>query len=102
MHQRRGRVGMADNLRVTAVESEEPAYAQVIALGDANSSTLGHLPYAVYEEAAESGCLLAAVHGDEVIGYALFALEITASRDIADTSLRSRQRSWRQQRPPVD
>ncbi len=65
---------MADNLRVTAVEPEEPAYAQVIALGDANSSTLGHLPYAVYEEAAESGCLLAAVHGDEVIGYALFAL----------------------------
>ncbi|WP_419946398.1 GNAT family N-acetyltransferase [Candidatus Poriferisodalis sp.] len=45
-----------------------------MALGDANSATLGHLPYAVFEEAAASGRLLAAARGGEVVGYALFAL----------------------------
>lgn len=65
---------MIRGLRVERVEASGTAYDQVVALGDANSVTLGHLPYAVFREAAESGCLLAASRDDEIIGYALFAL----------------------------
>lgn len=60
--------------RIVEVDVESGDYAQVVELGDANSRTLGHLPYAVFEEAAHAGCLLAACLGERVVGYALFAL----------------------------
>lgn len=65
---------MTQASRIELVETNGPLYDQVVALGDANSATLGHLPYAVFEEAAASGCLLAVARNGEVVGYALFAL----------------------------
>lgn len=65
---------MAHDVRIEQVEAGGQTYDQVVELGDANSSTLGQLPYAVFTEAAASGCLLAAMRRGEVIGYALFAL----------------------------
>ena len=65
---------MAQDVRIEQVDAAEPTYEQVVALGDANSATLGQLPYAVFEEAASAGCLLAATRQSDVIGYALFAL----------------------------
>ncbi|WP_420621405.1 GNAT family N-acetyltransferase [Candidatus Poriferisodalis sp.] len=65
---------MTQASRIEPVQANGPLYDQVVALGDANSATLGHLPYAVFEEAATSGCLLAATRNGEVVGYALFAL----------------------------
>ena len=65
---------MAQDVRIEQVDATEPTYEQVVALGDANSATLGQLPYAVFEEAASAGCLLAATRQSDVIGYALFAL----------------------------
>lgn len=65
---------MTQASQIEPVEANGLLYDQVVALGDANSATLGHLPYAVFEEAAESGCLLAATRDGAVVGYALFAL----------------------------
>lgn len=65
---------MTQSAQIKPVEASGTLYEQVIALGDANSATLGHLPYAVFEEAAESERLLAATRDGEVVGYALFAL----------------------------
>ena len=65
---------MTQGLRIERVEAAGADYDRVVELGDANSATLGQLPYAVFEEAAASGCLLAAKLRGEVIGYALFAL----------------------------
>lgn len=65
---------MTGELRIDLVAADGPLYDEVVALGDANSATLGHLPYAVFEAAAESGCLLAAIRDGTVVGYALFAL----------------------------
>lgn len=65
---------MGQQLHVVEVIAESGDYGQVVELGDANSRTLGHLPYAVFEEAAHSGSLLAARRGERVVGYALFAL----------------------------
>ena len=65
---------MPQDVRIEQVEAASQAYDQVVKLGDANSATLGHLPYAVFEEAASAGCLLAAKRHGDVIGYALFAL----------------------------
>ena len=65
---------MTQGVRIEQVEAAGADYDRVVELGDANSATLGQLPYAVFEEAAASGCLLAAKLRGEVIGYALFAL----------------------------
>lgn len=65
---------MAQDVRIEQIGAAGPTYVQVVALGDANSATLGQLPYAVFEEAASAGCLLAATQASDVIGYALFAL----------------------------
>ena len=65
---------MAQDVKIEQVNSAGHVYEQVVALGDANSATLGQLPYAVFEEAAAAGCLLAAMQRGDVIGYALFAL----------------------------
>lgn len=65
---------MTQGVRIERVEAAGADYDQVVELGDANSATLGQLPYAVFEEAAASGCLLAAKLRGEVIGYALFSL----------------------------
>ena len=65
---------MTQSARIEPVEASGALYDQVIALGNANSATLGYLPYAVFKEAAESERLLAAARDGEVIGYALFAL----------------------------
>lgn len=46
----------------------------VIALGDKNRGRLGHLPHAVYREAAHEQRLLVALSGNDVVGYALFRL----------------------------
>lgn len=49
-------------------------YDRVVELGDSNRATLGHLPYAVFTDAAASGCLFVAKQNGDVIGYALIAL----------------------------
>jgi GNAT superfamily N-acetyltransferase/predicted nucleic acid-binding protein len=47
---------------------------QAIELGNLAKQTLGFMPYAVFEQAASSGTLLAAVREGNVIGYALYTL----------------------------
>lgn len=50
------------------------AVARAIELGDRGSSTLGHLPYAAYRDAAARGWLVVAGYDDDVVGFALYAL----------------------------
>jgi GNAT superfamily N-acetyltransferase len=47
---------------------------EVIALGDRSRRTLGFLPRPAFAQAAECGTLLAAVHDEHVVGYALYLL----------------------------
>ena len=68
------------------VEPGSKEYNQVIELGNANSRTLGFLPYPIIENAAAEGRLLAAVHRGTVRGYALFRTRVR-TRDISLTHL---------------
>ena len=53
---------------------EKAAVEAAITLGNAARSTLGHLPFSAYFDAARSGTLLIASADGVVIGYALYAL----------------------------
>ena len=48
---------------IEAVNPESPLYEQVVALGNANSRTLGHLPFAAIKQATTEGRVLAFVEG---------------------------------------
>ena len=71
---------------IEAVSPESPHYEQVVALGNANSKTLGHLPFAAIKQAAAEGGLLAFLEGGEVKGYALFGKRVRTG-DISLTHL---------------
>ena len=71
---------------IEAISPESSHYEQVVALGNANSKTLGHLPYAAIKQAAAEGCVLAFVEGKEVRGYALFGKRVRTG-DISLTHL---------------
>lgn len=53
---------------------DEDAILAAVELGNRSRSTLGHMPMAVYREAAQRRCLVLARDGDVVIAYALYAL----------------------------
>ncbi len=68
------------------VNPESPQYEQVVALGNANSRTLGHLPFAAIKQAAAEGRVLAVVDGGKVKGYVLFGKRVRTG-DISLTHL---------------
>jgi GNAT superfamily N-acetyltransferase len=53
---------------------DEQFLDQTVALGDMSRRTLGFLPQVAFRQAADSGTLLAAIHGGQVLGYALYSL----------------------------
>ena len=57
---------------IEEVSPDSPYYKQVVELGDANSKTLGFLPYEAISHAAAEGRVLAYVEDRAVKGYALF------------------------------
>jgi len=71
---------------IETVSPGSPYYERVIELGNANSATLGHLPYSAIEEAAAEGRVLAWVEDGEFKGYALYRKRIRAG-DISLTHL---------------
>lgn len=71
---------------IEEVGPESPHYQRVIELGNANSATLGLLPFAAINQAAADGRVLACVEDSEVKGYALFGKRVRTS-DISLTHL---------------
>ncbi len=71
---------------IEAVSPDSSQYEQVVALGNANSKTLGHLPFAAIKQAAAEGRVLAFVEGGEVKGYVLFGKRVRTG-DISLTHL---------------
>ena len=71
---------------IEEVGPESPHYQRVIELGNANSATLGLLPFAAINQAASEGRVLAYVDDDEVKGYALYGKRVRAG-DISLTHL---------------
>lgn len=65
---------------VSVSPAQDELIKRAIALGDRYTRTLGLLKPPAYRKAAEDGGLLAAVEGDEVIGYALFGLPKRSAR----------------------
>lgn len=61
---------------ITRVKPDSTQYQQVVKLGDANSKTLGFLPYAAFKQASIDGRLLAFVEDGQVKGYALFGKRV--------------------------
>ncbi len=59
---------------VTADPTDHQAVQEAIRLGNGARSTLGHLPYSAYYDAASKGTLLLAYVDDRPVGYALYAL----------------------------
>ena len=60
---------------LTAVNRDDrEILAQAVALGNENKRTLGFLPHKAYEQACDSGTLLAAVERGRVMAYALYSL----------------------------
>src|SRR2546429_3048874 len=59
---------------------DSAAVRSAVQIGNAARSTLGHLPFAAYEDAAHKGYLLLARDGQEIIGYALYGLTRTHVR----------------------
>ena len=57
---------------IEELSPESPHYQRVINLGNANSATLGFLPFEAINQAASEGRVLAFVDGDGVKGYALY------------------------------
>ncbi|MBO3738123.1 GNAT family N-acetyltransferase [Actinoplanes flavus] len=53
---------------------DSEAIDAAIQLGNAARSTLGHMPFSAYSDAADKRTLLLAYAGDLVVGYALYAL----------------------------
>ena len=71
---------------IEVIRPDSPQYDQVVELSDANTRTLGMLPYAVIREAAADGRVLAHVSAGVVRGYALFSRRVRAG-DISLTHL---------------
>lgn len=61
---------------IVEVSPDSLHYEQVIKLGNANSATLGFLPYEAIRQAAAEGRVLASVKNDEVKGYALYGVRV--------------------------
>ena len=57
---------------IEEVSPDSPQYERVVELGNANSSTLGFLPYEAIKQAAADGRVLACVQDGVVKGYTLF------------------------------
>jgi len=57
---------------IEEVSPDSPQYERVVELGNANSSTLGFLPYEAIKQAAADGRVLAYVEDGVVKGYTLF------------------------------
>ncbi len=68
----RGEPGQPELVRVSP--ANEKLVNTIIKLGDQNSRTLGFMPTAGYWQAASSGTLIAAMHKDRLVGYALYSL----------------------------
>lgn len=62
-----------DGLTVVSRDDRD-VLAQAIALGNENKRTLGFLPHKAYEQACDSGTLLAIVEHGRVMTYALYSL----------------------------
>ena len=71
---------------IEVVVPDSPRYDLVVELSDANTKTLGMLPYAVIREAAADGRVLAYVAAGVVQGYALFSRRVRTG-DISLTHL---------------
>ena len=71
---------------IEEVRPDSSHYQRVVELGNANSATLGFLPYAVFNQAAAEGRVLACVEDGEVKGYALYARRVRTG-DISLTHL---------------
>ncbi len=71
---------------IEAVSPGSPQYQRVIELGNANSATLGFLPYEAIKQAADEGRVLAFVEDGEVKGYALYGKRVRTG-DISLTHL---------------
>ena len=71
---------------IEEVSPDSPHYQRVVELGNANSRTLGLLPYAAINQAAAEGRVLAFVEDGEVKGYALYARRVRKG-DISLTHL---------------
>ena len=71
---------------IEAVRPGSPHYQRVIELGNANSATLGFLPYEAIKQAADEGRVLAFVEDGEVKGYALYGKRVRTG-DISLTHL---------------
>ncbi|WP_033346509.1 GNAT family N-acetyltransferase [Catenuloplanes japonicus] len=61
-------------LRLVAARAGSDAVEQAIRLGNTARSTLGHLAFAVYDDAAAKGCLRVAYQGERAVAYALYGL----------------------------
>ena len=71
---------------IEEVRPDSSHYQRVVELGNANSATLGFLPYAVFNQAAAEGRVLACLEDGEVKGYALYARRVRTG-DISLTHL---------------
>ena len=71
---------------IEEIKPESPYYDQVVLLGNANSKTLGFLPYAAISEAAADGRVLGSVTNGIIQGYVLFARRVRRG-DISLTHL---------------
>ena len=71
---------------IEEVGPESPHYQRVIELGNANSATLGLLPFAAINQAAFDGRVLAFVDDDGVKGYTLYGKRVRTG-DISLTHL---------------
>ncbi|MXW60023.1 MAG: GNAT family N-acetyltransferase [Acidimicrobiia bacterium] len=71
---------------IEAVGTDSPHYQRVIELGNANSKTLGFLPYEAINQAATEGRVLVFVDDGEVKGYALYGKRVKTG-DISLTHL---------------
>ena len=68
---------------IEEITPQSPHHQRVIELGNANSATLGFLPYDAIEQAAAEGRVLVYIEDAEVKGYALFGKRVRT----ADISL---------------
>ena len=71
---------------IEEVSPDSPHYQRVIELGNANSATLGLLPFAAINQAAAEGRVLAFIEDGTVMGYALYGKRSRTS-DIVLTHL---------------
>ena len=71
---------------IEVIRPDSPQYDQVVELSDANTKTLGMLPYPVIRQAAADGRIIANVSDGVVRGYALFSRRVRTG-DISLTHL---------------